>query len=73
MGRIINKPEQLRDYQIAIYNRWGELLFSTTSVAKGWNGIYQGRRCPIGTYQYVIQYVSETGKKYIKKGCVEVI
>lgn len=34
MGRIINKPEQLRDYQIAIYNRWASYCFQPPPLPK---------------------------------------
>ncbi len=35
-----------------IYNRWGQLLFSTTTLASGWNGRSDGGEVPAGTYYY---------------------
>lgn len=55
-------------YYFSVYNRWGQLLFSTSKIADGWNGIYNGRQQPSGTYVYVIKGFDYTGKEYYKKG-----
>jgi len=39
-----------------IYNRWGELIFQSFNAEKGWDGFYQGRLCPIGSYSWKITY-----------------
>lgn len=31
------------DYKLQVFNRWGELLFETTEITKGWDGYYRGR------------------------------
>lgn len=45
------------DYNMRVYNRWGELLFATTDENAGWNGIYKGRRVEQGVYVYQVTYV----------------
>ena len=45
---------------IEIYNRWGEMMFSTDNPRQGWNGFYMGKLCPTDYYVYVIKY---KGKK----------
>lgn len=47
------------NYAMNIYNRWGERVFTTNDVTKGWNGIYNNRDAPLGAYVYIIQYRSE--------------
>ncbi len=44
------------NYQMLIYNRWGEVIFETQNPDFGWDGSYtnQGNPCQIGTYTYVI-------------------
>jgi len=48
------------DFQIFIYNRWGELVFQSNDRFFKWNGTYNnsGKALPGGSYAYVIKYVS---------------
>ena len=49
------------NFQILIYNRWGELIFTSNDRNFRWNGGYDnnpGRPAPAGTYAYVVKYVS---------------
>jgi gliding motility-associated-like protein len=54
----------------SIYNRWGNIIFSTTDINKGWDGTYKGYNADQGTYVYVIS--GSNGKVFIK-GTVELI
>jgi gliding motility-associated-like protein len=47
-------------FQVYIFNRWGELVFSSTDRNFRWNGTYNnvGAPLPPGTYAYVVKYVS---------------
>lgn len=42
--------------RMEIYNRWGERLYVTEDLTKGWDGTYQGAVVPLGTYFYIITY-----------------
>ena len=49
------------NFQVFIYNRWGELIYSSTDRYFKWNGGYNNslsQPAPGGTYAYVIKYVS---------------
>lgn len=43
-------------YHLAVYNRWGELIFETNNTKAGWDGRYKNVLQPIGAYVYFIQY-----------------
>jgi gliding motility-associated-like protein len=48
-------------FKIFIFNRWGEMVFSSTDRLFKWNGGFNNdpsRPLPPGTYAYVLQYVS---------------
>jgi gliding motility-associated-like protein len=48
-------------FKIFIFNRWGEMVFSSTDRFFKWNGGFNNdisRPLPPGTYAYVLQYVS---------------
>jgi len=51
-----------------VYNRWGQLLFSTEEPNKGWDGSFNGKKQQSGTYVYVIEAVDYNDKPYFKKG-----
>jgi len=44
------------DFEMNIYNRWGEELFTGYDPYQGWSGEYKGRTVPDGTYVYIVQY-----------------
>lgn len=43
-----------RVQEFLIFNRWGELVFSTTDGKQGWDGTYKGVPADLGTYFYTI-------------------
>lgn len=60
--------------EFKIYNRWGQLLFETNDINKGWNGYYKGELQPVETYVYTAK--AETflnGKVISKKGSFNLI
>lgn len=44
----------LTDYELIIYNRWGESIFHTNDPDKGWNGEFQFEPVQMGGYAYKI-------------------
>ncbi|MEO7530836.1 MAG: T9SS type B sorting domain-containing protein, partial [Sediminibacterium sp.] len=57
----------------SIYNRWGQLLFSTTEENKGWDGNFSGVAQPSGTYIYLASGVDFLGRVVLRKGTVVLI
>ncbi|PZF72682.1 T9SS type B sorting domain-containing protein [Taibaiella soli] len=53
----------------SIYNRWGQQIFYTNSIAEGWDGSYMGVQSEIGTYFYVVEYTAGR-KSFTGKGSV---
>ncbi len=44
----------LYDYQLTIFNRWGEIVFQSYNVNYGWNGLYGEQPAENGVYSYHI-------------------
>jgi gliding motility-associated-like protein len=61
---IIDFIEQYPDNVVEIYNRWGELLFHADGYQQDWDGTYNGKELPIGTYYYIIDLKDESVKPY---------
>lgn len=45
-------------FQILIYTRWGELVYTSNNQDFRWNGIYKGKLLPPGTYAYILKFSS---------------
>jgi len=56
-----------------IYNRWGQMLFTTAEIGKGWDGKVNGVFQNAGTYIYTVQGTDYLGKVITKKGTVVLI
>jgi gliding motility-associated-like protein len=51
-----------------VYNRWGQLVFSTSEVNKGWDGNVNGSRQSTQNFVYMVQAVDYTGQVIVKRG-----
>jgi len=65
--------EGLVKFEMFIYNRWGEMVFSSNNIALGWDGKYQSKEAPSGVYVYTINYKDFLGREYNKTGSLTLI
>jgi gliding motility-associated-like protein len=56
-----------------VYNRWGQLVYSTTQTETGWNGTFGGAPQGTGTFVWYAEGTNYLGKKIKKKGTVILI
>ncbi len=56
-----------------IYSRWGEPLFTTAEIGKGWDGVYKGTPQPSGTYVYKAEGEDYLGQIVSRKGTLVLI
>ncbi len=62
------------EFQMLIYNRWGELIFETGDPLLGWDGRNSiGETLPSQTYSWLIRYKDLSGTPYQKKGNISLI
>jgi gliding motility-associated-like protein len=66
------EPDQ---FEMWIFDRWGNMIFYTDDLNKGWDGKVQGHEdiCQIDTYVWKIRAVDITDKKYNLIGKVSII
>ena len=57
----------------SIYNRWGELVFTTTANKQGWDGRIGGVLQSSNVYVWMVSAVDYTGKTIFIKGRVTLI
>ena len=56
------------DVYLTIYDRWGEKLFETNDISKGWDGMYKGKLLDQGVYGYYMTFTCNNGEQSFKKG-----
>ncbi|HET8573548.1 MAG TPA: choice-of-anchor L domain-containing protein [Edaphocola sp.] len=56
-----------------VYNRWGNKVFETDDINRGWDGSFNGKPQPAGVYVYVIEAYADTGALVRKTGNVTLI
>lgn len=64
------------NFEMTIYNRWGELIFESRDHTKGWDGSYgvRGGVVQAGLYSWVIRYKpKDTDEKLVVNGFVNVL
>jgi gliding motility-associated-like protein len=69
--RILN-AHNLLEYNLSIYNRWGQRVFETKDYTKGWNGNFNGALQPSGIYVWYSTF-KLAGKDRKMKGTVALI
>jgi gliding motility-associated-like protein len=62
-------------YELSVWNRWGEKIFSTENAETGWNGNVdnEGVVCPSGVYIFKAKYITARGELVEKEGQVTLI
>lgn len=65
----------ISDFEMTIWNRWGEQIFESNDPNVGWNGSKNnvGRPSPPGVYVYVVKFVNPRGIKRQLRGFATLI
>jgi gliding motility-associated-like protein len=63
----------IQSFQLNVYNRWGEKVFESVDIAKGWDGTVNGKLLNPAVFVYVIDATLVTGQRLIKKGDVALV
>lgn len=53
------------NYNLIVFNRWGEILFESNNAEVGWDGTYGGMPSPDGTYIWQIQFKELDKDKHV--------
>lgn len=64
------------DYHLWIYNRWGELMFTSTNPSQPWDGEVNGKQCLPDIYVYKLEFSGFESERIIKgsrKGTIALI
>lgn len=68
---VITGIKELRFFNI--YNRWGQLIFSTKDASRGWDGRMKGTQESNATYVWIAEGIDHDGKVISRKGTVTLV
>jgi len=72
--KIIGLPaSSITKFNIKIYNRWGQMVFTSNDIEESWDGTMNNNGvdlCPDGAYAWVIYYENANKTKVTNKGSV---
>lgn len=60
-------------HYFSIYNRWGNLIYTTQDPNRGWDGTFKGVAQPVETYLWMAEGIDVEGKKIVQKGMVSLV
>lgn len=61
------------NYKFVIFNRWGEIMFSTDNPQLGWNGKFESNNVPQDLYFYRLEFVGVDELRHEEKGSVMIL
>lgn len=63
----------MESFDLRIYNRWGQCVYSSNIQDAGWDGTFKGVPCDMGTYYFQLHSKCMTGKTEFHEGPITLI
>lgn len=63
----------IKTFQIQIFNRYGILMYSSQNLVENWDGTYKNEQVPVGTYYYVLDAIDFDNNLIKKSGSVTIL
>ncbi|MFN0033080.1 MAG: gliding motility-associated C-terminal domain-containing protein [Flavobacteriales bacterium] len=67
------RANNVDELYFTIYNRWGQMMWETRSLAEGWDGTFQGRELDPDVYVYYLQAKCTGGSQYFEEGNITLV
>lgn len=68
----------LNNFELLVYNRWGQLIFESNSPTNGWDGIINGQDAPAAAYVWLMRYESlessfQAAQEVVQRGVINLV
>jgi gliding motility-associated-like protein len=63
----------VKQFRFTVYNRWGQIIYQTTELQKGWDGRLAGKDAETGVFVWTCAYQLADGEPKTEKGTVTLI
>lgn len=71
--RLCFNADILSEFNIALFNRWGQCVYQSTDPADCWDGTFRNSPCPSGVYTYTCHIRCHNGTENNFKGDITLI
>ena len=68
----IENIEDFPNNKLLIFNRWGNMVHFKEGYLNDWDGVWEGKALPDGTYFYVLEYTNDAGEEKKLSGYVQI-
>ncbi len=69
----VKYPFPVKGFLLSVYNRFGEKVFETTDMMKGWDGTYKALDQPVGVYTWIVHLQGMDNKEQFGKGIITLL
>jgi BNR/Asp-box repeat. len=63
----------ISQYQLEVFNAWGNLVFAGRDPESGWDGAFKGKQLSGGTYVWMVRYTDYKGQAKVRRGVVTLV
>jgi gliding motility-associated-like protein len=68
---VYDHSVEIANFEMLIFNKWGQQLFSTNNINEGWDGTFKGKLCLPDEYTWVIRFKSPTHYSFSQKSPIQ--
>ena len=63
----------INTFEVEIYNRWGQMVFKSNNIEDQWDGKFNDKMSPSGTYVYRVKSKNLINEEYLESGTVSLV
>ncbi len=67
------RANAITNIYFTVFDRWGQKMFETTDITKGWDGTFKGKKMDDAVFGYYVKGQCLTGDHFEKKGNVTLL
>ena len=65
--------DELAQFEIKIFDRWGQLIYHSRDQYFEWNGMIDGQTSPLANYAYILRAETVEGRNIEKRGTISTL
>lgn len=69
----VRLQDNITDYRLAVYGRWGQLVYESRDPVASWNGRYKEAALPAGSYVWTITYTDSKNQLIQQQGALMLV